>query len=177
MAWILAHFALSTGVEKDAIEEDKAFSHVAKIRFSWDAIVDWLRFEIWSPTHNTFPRYEYFIESQFRGFSPKYLTPQERQNPPLPTRFSWVLGTSGQNGIALRHQWTNAANIGYKASNINFFPIFCNVDLLAHCGVRTHSLRRIILEGEENEASHFGRWILKGVLLGQFLFDVGGLDN
>ena len=68
-------------------------------------------------------------ESQFRGFSAKYLTPQERQNPPLPTRFSRVLGTSGQNGIALRHQWTNAANIGYKASNINFFPIFCNVDL------------------------------------------------
>ena len=46
MAWILAHFALSTGVEKDAIEEDKAFSHVAKIWLSWDAIVDWLQFEI-----------------------------------------------------------------------------------------------------------------------------------
>ena len=135
MAWILAHFALSTGVEKDAIEEDKAFSHVAKIWLSWDAIVDWLPFEIWSPTHNPFPRYERFSESQFRGFSAKYLTPQERQNPPLPTRFSRVLGTSGQNGIALRHQWTNAANIGYKASNINFFPIFCNVDLLAHCAL------------------------------------------
>ena len=40
MASILAHFALSTGVEKDAIEEDKAFSHVAKIWLSWDAIVD-----------------------------------------------------------------------------------------------------------------------------------------
>ena len=36
----LSIFALSTGVEKDAIEEDKAFSHVAKIWLSWDAIVD-----------------------------------------------------------------------------------------------------------------------------------------
>ena len=50
-------------------------------------------------------------------------------------RISCFVGTSGQNGIALRHQWTNAANIGYKASNINFFPIFCNVDLLAHSAV------------------------------------------
>ena len=45
LVWFLngmnpAHFALSTGVEKDAIEEDKAFSHVAKIWLSWDAIVD-----------------------------------------------------------------------------------------------------------------------------------------
>ena len=36
---------MSTGVEKDAIEEDKAFSHVAKIWLSWDAIVDSLPFE------------------------------------------------------------------------------------------------------------------------------------
>ena len=53
----------------------------------------------------------------------------------LETRNSRFVGTTGQNGIALSHQWTNAANIGYKASNINFFPIFCNVDLLAHSAV------------------------------------------
>ena len=137
MAWILAHFALSTGVEKDAIEEDKAFSHVAKIWLSWDAIVDWLPFEIWSPTHNPFPRYEHFSVSQFRGFSAKYLTPQERQNPPLPTRFSCFVGTYGQNGIALRDQWTNAENIGYKTEDFIFFSSFLNVDLLAHSALVT----------------------------------------
>ena len=61
MAWILAHFALSTGVEKDAIEEDKAFSHVAKIWLSWDAIVDWLPCKISSPMDNPFLRYILWI--------------------------------------------------------------------------------------------------------------------
>ena len=46
MAWILAHFALSTGVEKDAIEEDKAFSHVAThtFRFQDMNILVWASF-------------------------------------------------------------------------------------------------------------------------------------
>ena len=42
------------------------------------------------------------------------------------------MGTSGQNGIALRDQWTNAENIGYKTEDFIFFSSFLNVDLLAH---------------------------------------------
>ena len=84
---------------------------------------------------NHFRDMSILVSASLAKFTPKYLTPQERKNPPLPTRISRFVGTSGQNGIALRHQWTNAANIGYKASNINFFPIFCNVDLLAHSAV------------------------------------------
>ena len=37
---ILAYSALAIGVEKDAIQEDKAFGHVAKIWHSQGAILD-----------------------------------------------------------------------------------------------------------------------------------------
>ena len=58
---IFAYSALAIGVEKYAIEEDKAFGHVAKICHSRGAILDWLPCEIWSLTDNPFLRYNLWI--------------------------------------------------------------------------------------------------------------------
>ena len=54
------------------------------------------------------------------------------QNPPLPTRISRFVPTFARNDLVPRDQWCIAANIGYKTADLNFFPIFLNVDLLAH---------------------------------------------
>ena len=62
---ILAHFALSSGVEKDAIGEDKAFAHVEKIWHSHNAMLGWLACQIWNPTDNQFPRYNLWILAHF----------------------------------------------------------------------------------------------------------------
>ena len=44
--WIWAYSALAIGVEKDTIEENKAFGHMAKIWLSRTTILDWLPCEI-----------------------------------------------------------------------------------------------------------------------------------
>ena len=61
--WISAHSALSMGVEKDAIGEDKAFTHVGKILHNHNAMLGWPACKIWSPTDNPFPRYKLWISA------------------------------------------------------------------------------------------------------------------
>ena len=61
---ILAHSALSFGVEKDAIGEDKAFAHVGNILHCNNAMLGWLvAWKIWGPPDYTFPRYKLWISA------------------------------------------------------------------------------------------------------------------
>ena len=60
-SWILAYSALAIGVEKDDIEEDKAFGHLAKILHIHSAILGSLPCKIWSPMDNPFPSYKSWI--------------------------------------------------------------------------------------------------------------------
>ena len=61
---ILAHSALSLGVEKDAIGEDKAFAHVGNILHCNNAMLGWLvAWKIWGPPDYTFPRYKLWISA------------------------------------------------------------------------------------------------------------------
>ena len=48
-------------MEKDALEEDKAFGHVFEIWLSWYAIIDWLPCKISSPMDKPFLRYILWI--------------------------------------------------------------------------------------------------------------------
>ena len=61
---ILAHSALSLGVEKDAFGEDKAFAHVGNILHCNNAMLGWLvAWKIWGPPDYTFPRYKLWISA------------------------------------------------------------------------------------------------------------------
>ena len=68
---ILAHSALSTGVENYAIEEDNALINLDRIWHNHNGILGWLPCKISGPLDNRFPRYDHFSSK----FYPKYLTP------------------------------------------------------------------------------------------------------
>ena len=53
---ILAHCALATSVEKDAIGEDKVFANGDRILHTHNAMVGWLACKIWSS--KDYPRTE-----------------------------------------------------------------------------------------------------------------------
>ena len=57
---ILAHSALSTGMENYAIEEDNALINLGRIWHNHNGILGWLPCKIWGLPDNWFPRYDHF---------------------------------------------------------------------------------------------------------------------
>ena len=73
--WILAYSALAIGVEKDTIEGDKAFGHVAKIWYSQDVIINWLLCKFEAQQTICFQAMSILMQARSAKFTPKYLAP------------------------------------------------------------------------------------------------------